>query len=49
MLILIFFKIVKTPILVGFIFTFFINKEEFLLRAVKIIKNALELMSEGIL
>ena len=45
----IFFKIVIIPILDGLMFTFLINNFEFLDRAVKTIKNAAELMSDGIL
>ena len=37
------------PILDGFIFTFFIFSLEFFVRAVKTIKKAAELISEGIL
>ena len=36
-----------TPILDGFIFTFLINISEFLDSAVKTMKNALELISDG--
>ena len=46
---LIFFNIVKIPVLEGLIFTFLIKSWEFLLRAVSTIKKALELISEGIL
>ena len=45
----IFFNIFKTPTLVEFIFTFLIFNLEFLVKIVKTIKKALELMSEGIL
>ena len=45
----IFFKIEITPILDGLIFTFLISNFEFLDNAVRIIKKALELISEGIL
>ena len=38
-----------TPTLVGLIFTFLILNLEFFDKIVKTIKNALELMSEGIL
>ena len=37
------------PILEGFILTFLITNSEFLDKAVKTIKNALELISDGIL
>jgi hypothetical protein len=45
----IFFKIVIIPILDGLMFTSLINNFEFLDRAVKTIKKAAELMSDGIL
>ena len=40
---------VITPVLDGFIFTFLMTNSEFSDNAVKTIKNALELISEGIL
>ena len=43
------FKIIKTPVLDGLIFTFLIFNFEFFANAVKTIKKALELMSAGIL
>ena len=43
------FNILITPVLEGFILTFLIIIIEFSLRAVRTIKNALELISEGIL
>ena len=36
------------PIRVGLIFTFLINNFEFFVKAVRTIKNALELISQGI-
>ena len=45
----IFFKIVIMPILDGLMFTFLINNFELLDRAVKTIKKAAELISDGIL
>ena len=45
----IFFKIVIIPILEGLIFTFLIINFELFDRAVKTIKKAAELISEGIL
>ena len=44
----IFFKIVIMPTLDGFIFTFFISNSELSDNAVSTIKNAAELISEGI-
>ena len=45
----IFFKIVTIPILDGLMFTFLINNFELFDRAVKTIKKAAELISEGML
>ena len=45
----IFFKIVIMPILDGLMFTFLINNFELFDRAVKTIKKAPELISDGIL
>ena len=44
-----FFKIVIIPVLEGFIFTFLIIISEFSDSAVKTIKNAAELISDGML
>ena len=40
---------VMTPVLDGFIFTFLMTNSEFSDNVVKTIKNALELISEGML